>query len=315
MDDKLRCEIMYPAPKIGREHKILSNTLYGNIKRASIMLSKMGLSNIPHSRRLYKKFENLIIPRRPVYLKSIDSYMYLDPNDGSLGGGLLLNGYMEPYICDLISNRVKLGMTCVDVGANIGYVSLLMAKKLSNTGRLYCFEPDPYTFRQLSGNIRVNNIKNASLSCNALSDQDGFKTLYVDRNGRCLNSLYDKVGDEQLTVKLSTLDKLNVDIDVLKIDAQGADGLIVKGGLNVLSRHPPELFIEFWPNGLRLAGTSPDEVLEILHGIGYTIYLVDDVKGKMWRATDSEILNSAGRMSTDNTWYGFADLYCTTSTG
>jgi FkbM family methyltransferase len=237
--------------------------------------------------------------------------MYLYPDDGSLGGGLLLYGVMEPYINSLIADRVKLGMTCVDVGANIGYTSLLMAKRLRGTGHLYCFEPDPYTFKQLGDNIRLNNIRNAVLSINALSDHDGFETLYTNKNGRCLSSLYDKVGDEWITVKLSTLDQLNVNIDVLKIDAQGADGLIIKGGLNVLRRHPPDLFMEFWPNGLNLAGTSPGEVLEILHGLGYTINLVDDANGKMWRADDEEILKTAGTMNTDNKWYGFADLYCT----
>lgn len=276
-----------------------------------MFLSSIGLASIPGARSFYKTLETSLRPTSPVYLKNIGMYMDLSIDDGSMGLDLLLKEEIEPYTCKLIEDNIDLGMTCVDIGANIGYMTLLMANKLRGTGHVYSFEPDPYTYEQLKHNVEINNLRNVELSKCAVSDRMGQQTFYINPDARYLNSLYD-TASSKIDVTTVTLDDYFKDrVDVIKIDTQGADELVLKGAEKTVKRWHPKIFLEYWPEGLKMTGANPLEILDLLRGHGYKITVVDDFKNQLIPGmSNEEILGLALTIYGIDPKYQSVNLFC-----
>src|SRR5512138_2867115 len=86
--------------------------------------------------------------------------MYLDPGDSM---GLAIQGTYEPEETEAVLRSVKSGMVVVDIGANIGYYTLLFARLVGPQGRVIAFEPDPATFALLKKNVDSNQHRNVEL--------------------------------------------------------------------------------------------------------------------------------------------------------
>ncbi len=104
--------------------------------------------------------------------------MYLD-RDNSMG--LAVQGVYEPAETQLVNDLVKPGQIVLDIGANIGYYSLIFLQLLGGEGHVYTFEPDPYSFELLSRNIAANEYSNASVFQVAVSNQEGQVQLHRDQ--------------------------------------------------------------------------------------------------------------------------------------
>lgn len=94
--------------------------------------------------------------------KQVGKYkMMIRPNGGGIHGSMLKisrnGGEREPELLYVLRKELKEGMVCMDLGANIGYVTLLMADKIGKTGMIYAIEPDPANVELLDKNIELNN--------------------------------------------------------------------------------------------------------------------------------------------------------------
>src|SRR5437879_1311671 len=89
----------------------------------------------------------------------------------------LLAGAYEPEVSALISGTLRLGMTFIDAGANVGYYTLLAANLVGTHGRVYAFEPDEDAFRYLETNVRSNGIHQVVTLRKALADEPGSRTF------------------------------------------------------------------------------------------------------------------------------------------
>ena len=146
---------------------------------------------------------------------------------------------------------VRPGMTVVDIGANFGIYTLAMAKNLGDSGRIWSFEPAPTTTAFLAGSIEDNNLKNVHLVKAGLSDRLGSATLYLSRNSE-MNSLTRRSssGERTETVPLLTLDQCREDfgwenIDFIKLDAEGEEVNILRGGKRLLADLSPIIMTEY----------------------------------------------------------------------
>lgn len=182
----------------------------------------------------------------------------------------LKRGIYEPYTMSLFKARVKRGMTVLDLGAQIGYFSLLAARQVSPGGRVLAFEPDPRNYATLLRNIRVNHFESIVQAFpKAVSERSGSATFHIARSSRS-SSLFHRKDRERDAVCL--VDTVTVDavvrqarVDVIKLDVEGAEPLVLEGASDTVRRNPQlTLFVEVNSAALRSAGISPEQFLDRL---------------------------------------------------
>jgi hypothetical protein len=124
-------------------------------KLASFTAGK-GLSKLPLITRIHSFFYWHIKPTGIVLIDVQGSKMYVDSSDIGVAPFLLEWGFYEKYETALFKRLVKKGMVVVDIGANIGYYTLLAAHLVGDKGKVFAFEPDPNNYDLLCKNIEVN---------------------------------------------------------------------------------------------------------------------------------------------------------------
>jgi FkbM family methyltransferase len=244
----------------------------------------LGLERIPFLRRIYVSTYHKVAPDDVALVQVQNNQMYVNPQDEPLGRSLATEGIYEGYETSLFRSFVKGGMTVIDIGANVGYYTLIAAELVGETGKVFAFEPEPGNFDLLSRNIRLNNYANVDAVQKAVSKGTESITLYIDRGNfgnRSLakgNILVDGGAVEIETVSLDEFCASHLNgrrLDVLKIDAQGAEGLILMGAKETLKEYAPTIFMEFEPEMLRNIGTDPVDLLDDFSALGYHFRLLD----------------------------------------
>lgn len=216
--------------------------------------------------------------------------MYVNPNDLFVSSLLLRDKVYEEYETRLFKESIGAGAVVVDVGSQIGYYTLMAAEKCGQSGRVYAFEPNERNFTLLQQNVNLNGFRQVTTVNAAVSSTDGTRTLFVDSFNLGKHSLseenvtsFDALGGKQevATVSLDqymTRNNQNT-IDVLKLDTEGAEGLIIEGAKDLLSRKEVKIFIEVWPFGQRNLGTDPLAMFTLMSRLGYSSWLIDESKG------------------------------------
>jgi len=204
------------------------------------------------------------------------SRMYLDPDDQAITPWLR-KGVWEPLETLLFEGELEAGDVVIDVGANVGYYTLIAAKLVGPQGRVYAFEPDPTAFALLTTNIELNGYTNVVAINEALGSEPGELELFLSRTNHGDHRLYDP-GDDRVavTVKVTTLDAALADvhgIDLIKIDTQGAECSILEGASAVLQRERDAgIIMEYTPKFIRAFGQDPAACLKRLDGYGFVFY-------------------------------------------
>jgi FkbM family methyltransferase len=178
----------------------------------------------------------------------------------------------------ILRHLVRKGMTVVDVGANQGLYTLLVAS-LARPGRVFAFEPEPLLYAQLVSNVRENHATNVTCSELAVSSSSRSLTLQSGRLNLGDNRIVlDQIqNSERVSVTASALDDLFPDerIDFLKMDIQGWEAEALAGAKKTLTRnHDLVIMFEFWPFGLLRAGAMPADVLAFLRELGFRLWRI-----------------------------------------
>lgn len=167
-------------------------------------------------------------------------------DDLSVTTGLLLDGYFEAGLTNYIGANVHEGMNVVDVGANIGYFSVLLGYKVGNAGKVTAYEPNTKVHQLLLDNLTLNeHKKNAVVHKKGVYSKSDELTFHVSERFQGNSSikehsdryLDDFKSDEfsELTIKTVALDEENLGfIDFLKIDTEGGEYHVFKGMKNIL---------------------------------------------------------------------------------
>jgi len=210
----------------------------------------------------------------------------------------VFRGAQEPGLARAFREAIQPGMVVVDVGANIGMYTLYAARQTGSTGKVISFEPGPRPFKILKDNIQVNGFLETGIidfRQVAVSDRAGTATLtvYPDNSGH--STLFDEsASGQKIEVVTQRLDDALADqarVDVIKVDAEGAEPFVLRGMQNVLRSNPHlRLFIEFAPQLLQRAGVDPAAFLDELAEMGLHIRLVDDLSGELRHITTSDLL-------------------------
>ena len=159
-------------------------------------------------------------------------------------------GTWEPEVVNAVTAAVKPGMCVVDVGAHIGYYTLLFAKYVGSAGCVISFEPLPANFALLQKNVHINNLLNVRLLNQAVFSQTQKITLNVpdEQPNPGNGSMYNLGTAKQCHVEAVSLDDFcgssNLRPDVLKIDVEGAEYEVLIGAQRTISHCRPKLLIE-----------------------------------------------------------------------
>jgi FkbM family methyltransferase len=174
----------------------------------------------------------------------------------------------EVFELSLFRESLTAGMVVVDVGANVGYYTLIAARIVGSRGHVFAFEPDPRTLAALRTNVAVNGFRNVTTIDKAALDVDRSCELYLDSSAN-RSSLYQSASLEHVTrreqVEATTVDNVLGELrpDVVKIDVEGAEPAVLRGMRGSLKTETV-VFLEFAPPVLTSAGTDPDEFREDL---------------------------------------------------
>lgn len=214
----------------------------------------------------------------PPQLNLNGAVVVLNKRDPVVSGALALGVYEKAETAFFRKAR-RPDMMFLDIGANIGYFSALALEVLAD-GCIVALEPDPENFRFLQRTIAANPARNVICVNKAAADRNGMLTLHTSASNRGDNRLYSNALSEgSVQVEVCTIDSLleslNVPsaIDFIKIDVQGFEGHVFKGMQHTLRQAPNlTLLSEFWPFGLRSAGSNPEDVLNELEAAGLTLY-------------------------------------------
>jgi FkbM family methyltransferase len=214
--------------------------------------------------------------------------MFLDPNDKVMTPTLVTYGIWEGAETAWFLRTVKPGDSIVDAGANVGYYTIIGSRLVGAKGKVYAFEPDPANFALLEKNVRLNALTNVVLERKALSNQKGTVKLFIAEENKGDHRIYQPEGEPRPSVEVESirLDEYFKDqkrrIDFIKIDTQGADGLILEGMTGLLEGRTdgPTIFTEFWPYGLKGMGTDARALLRMLQSYDYKFY---DMRTPGWK--------------------------------
>ena len=209
--------------------------------------------------------------------------MYVDPTDTLTYQTLLKTGILEREQTKLFIENIKEGMTIIDIGANIGYYTLIAAKLIGKRkGKVYAFEPELSNFNLLIKNIKLNNYKNVIPILKAVSDQNGQIKLFLSESNREGHRIYNfKEGRRFIKVETITLDNFfknkEKEIDVIKMDIEGAEIAALKGMNNILKVNQKlKLFIEFNPFILSKGSFNPIDLPKKILRHGFKIYIINE---------------------------------------
>ena len=227
---------------------------------------------------------------------------YYLPNDKYIGQRIALEKY-EPYETQLILRQTKIGDTVVDVGANIGYYTVLLADKVGKNGKVYAFEPDKTNFEILKKNIKANNLKNVVAVDAAVGNKNETKTLYKSNEnlgdhklfndqflisnveiiqnplvGKTTSSLKKGGSLKTETVKIIKLDDYlaNTKVDLIKIDTQGWETEVIDGAKELIKKNNPVMFLEYSPASYTQAKLNGEKMMKFLRKIYKKIWWIDE---------------------------------------
>jgi FkbM family methyltransferase len=222
-------------------------------------------------------------PIARVRVEGID--LAVDLRDHGVGRPLFLRGGYERHEIEFLRHFLKPGMVVIDVGANIGYHTSIAARRVGPTGVVVAVEPEPHNFGLLSRNVSSNGLGNVRAAQLALGDQPGAALLFRSERNFGDHRLYGESDGRRETtrVEVTTLDDL-IDrcalpsVDLIKMDVQGYEGKVI-GGMKRLfaGQRGLSVLTEFWPDGIRNAGDSPEEFLATFERAGFSAFTVESM--------------------------------------
>lgn len=195
---------------------------------------------------------------------------------------LIYDGF-EKEETDYLTSVLSEGDIFVDIGANIGLFSLIASKIVGNNGLVISFEPSPITFNRLIENVKLNNLNNIDSRNIGLSNVKDELTFYVSDNGYdAWNSFapsQDNKLESSIRVLVSPLDAelQNIEkskIKLIKIDVEGWEKFVLKGGSEFFVNYSPIVMAEFTEENTFSAGYAVHEIYDIMKDFGYEWYTI-----------------------------------------
>lgn len=168
---------------------------------------------------------------------------------------LLFMGDYQPPLTNFLHRYTPKGAYCLDVGANIGYYTLLFSRWAGETGRVVAFEANPHLVPRIQRNIELNHYTNVEVICKAVHDVLTQVAFYISAHPGTSSIYAQNVADtlETIHVETITVDSFMAErswerLDIIKMDIEGNDCFAIHGALETIKRFRPVIVFEYWPS-------------------------------------------------------------------
>ena len=239
-------------------------------------------------------------PPVPLRIPGLDRRLKLqlhDERDRFVSRRIREEGIWEPFETSLVLASLSPGAVFVDVGANIGYFTVLAADRVGDSGGVFAFEPDPENFSLLQANLNLNGVQRQVEAVRAaLSDEEGEGGLYLSEDNLGDHQIY-SAGEvrERIPVPLVKGGEYLQDrverLDLLKVDTQGSEYRVMSGLMPLLRGLPlpPRILIELTPLSLQQAGSSGRALIELLATLSQPFWIVDHIEHRLVASSEAEL--------------------------
>lgn len=223
-----------------------------------------------------------------------DCKIYLDPAF-FIEKWILEKGSWEPHVINYINSFLKPGQTCIDVGANAGYHTLLLAKIVGQAGKVLAFEPNEVTYQRLLRNLELNPQLAKVTRCYKNALGDCASTLKVYQAGQPGNAYVSESFKKELWNRGTENDFIECEVLVLddilrgepihflKIDVEGMELDVIRGARKSIEQHQPVIVYETLTDCFDLEKIKQTELL--LREMGYELCGLDPQQGQLFRVT------------------------------
>jgi len=193
---------------------------------------------------------------------------------------LSVTGSYEPEVTALLQRELRPGDLFIDVGAHVGFFTVLMAERVAPGGLVLAFEPDPSNAELLRTNVARNACTNVQIHQAAVSDRDGEALLYRSPTNPSDHRLDPRASELREAVPARCV-RLETAVHglphprLVKIDVQGHEPRVLDGMERILQGQDElRLVLEFWPQGLEDAGSSAEALLDRLLDHGFRLHRI-----------------------------------------
>jgi FkbM family methyltransferase len=196
---------------------------------------------------------------------------------------ILTDGYYEPALVANCLQYIDRERDVIDVGANIGFYSVLSAKRIGSNRKVLAIEPTKNAFSRLSKNLEFNSVDSkviayngvasnviGEMDINTIPGKEEYSSIGVMEHPSIAKENY-----LSYTVPSSTLDSLvdtyGLNPGFVKIDVEGAEHLVLQGAHLLLTKYRPVILSEIVDNLLKRNGSSAQEVVDLIRSFGYKV--------------------------------------------
>jgi len=213
---------------------------------------------------------------RNLYKTRFGTYLWLK-SSSCIDESIINTGVWEDYTTDVVNRLVKPNDYVLDIGANIGYFSVIFSKLVGENGKVFAFEPTSDYLKTLKLNLAANNISHCEVLPYGLSNKEQELEIYLNVHSATLHDpLKNEITPKEI-IKLDTLDnfitKNKIDkIDFIKIDVDGHEPLILEGAWETLEKYKPIILLEISHMHYLKAGYNAWNFYKMLKDKQYFIY-------------------------------------------
>ena len=247
------------------------------------------------------------------YAETWGGKIHVHSNDTGSLSTLSISGVFGPRDTQTVKDNVFSGNIVVDLGANIGYFTCLLAKLVGEDGKVFAFEPDPRNLKLLKRNIQENDYKNVIIIDKAASDVNGPCTLYSAQKKFGANRIFESKKTQTqdfIPIKSETIclddyfkkQDLLKKIDFIKIDIEGSEFRAFNGMKKILElNNNLKIFTEIAPSLLEDAGSSEKQILDFLQEHEFiNFFISDNRKDTLSKITKNQLLTQLEQLHSIN---------------
>lgn len=214
--------------------------------------------------------------------------------------------HFEPLSQQAFLDAVQPGMTVLDVGANVGYYTLLAASRVGEGGRVHAVEPFEGNVAVLTHNLERAAVRNVTVHRWAAGEQQRQRTFHVTDSSIDHGFYPHPVAETVRTVQVTEMpvdDFISAPVQVAKVDVEGAEIEVLNGMRRLLEMSRPlTLFVEWSPRCMGNAGREPEELPAKLAELGFEeVTVLDDLAGRRRELAEVESAMRAHELPRD--WY------------
>lgn len=233
--------------------------------------------------------------------------MFVDSRDVGIGVHLITEGVWERWIAERFKASLHPGATVIEVGANVGYYTLLGASIIGTNGKYYAFEANPRICKLLYWSVDINGYRDRVTILNkvAYSDHRNIRFHILDHYPGSSSihgfsrELLDQVHDVATVIEAEAipLDEVfaddNIQVDLIKIDAEGSEPHVLRGMRKLLERSQDvKIICEFSP-AMISGSEKPESFVEFLRELGFRFWRIENPDGNLTQISVEELLRAS----------------------